>query len=37
MKKLPRITRTAAWAVLLMLTPGALTAQGTSPWTPHRP
>ena len=22
----------AAWAVLLMLTPGALMAQGTSPW-----
>ena len=22
----------AAWAVLLMLTPGALAAQGTSPW-----
>ena len=32
MKKLLKITRTAAWAVLLMLTPGALMAQGTSPW-----
>ena len=32
MKKLLRATRAAAWAVLFMLTPGALTAQGTSPW-----
>ena len=32
MKKLSRITRTAASAALLLLTPGALLAQGTSPW-----
>ncbi|MYH50552.1 MAG: TrbC/VirB2 family protein [Gammaproteobacteria bacterium] len=32
MKKLLRATLAAAWAVLLMVTPGALMAQGTSPW-----
>jgi len=32
MKKLLRITRTAANAALLLLVPGALHAQGTSPW-----
>ncbi len=32
MKKLSRITRTAASAALLLLVPGALHAQGTSPW-----
>ncbi|MXW09137.1 MAG: TrbC/VirB2 family protein [Gammaproteobacteria bacterium] len=32
MKKLLRITRTAASAALLLLVPGALNAQGTSPW-----
>jgi len=32
MRTLLTTMRGAAWAVLLMLTPGALTAQGTSPW-----
>ena len=32
MRTLSRTLRTAAWAALLVLMPGALTAQGTSPW-----
>ena len=32
MKKLSRRTLSVAWITLLVLTPGALHAQGTSPW-----
>ena len=32
MRTLSRTLRGAAWAAVLILTPGALTAQGTSPW-----
>ncbi|MDE0072527.1 MAG: TrbC/VirB2 family protein [Gammaproteobacteria bacterium] len=32
MRTLLTTMRTTAWALLLMLTPGALNAQGTSPW-----
>ncbi len=32
MRTLLTTMRGTAWAVLLMLTPGALNAQGTSPW-----
>ena len=32
MKKLSRRTLSVAWTALLVLTPGALHAQGTSPW-----
>ena len=32
MKKLMKTTLAAAWAALLVLMPGALHAQGTSPW-----
>ncbi len=32
MKKMSRTKLAAAWTALLVLTPGALLAQGTSPW-----
>ena len=32
MRTMPTKMGAVAWAVLLMLTPGALMAQGTSPW-----